>query len=106
MKILKFKYTKKIDDVSERVFIPLTQPAMLYSGIDVTNLEPELQAKVIQELAEVINERDLAIGAKIAEFGLGFKSFMPAKMDDIDISYKGNTCPELIAEKAPNLAGS
>lgn len=108
MKILKFKYTKKVDETSDRVFVPLSQPAMLYFGIDVSHLEGEEQTKAIQKLADVINARDVIINNKVLELGLGsrYRSFMPSKMEELDISYKGNSCPELIAEKAANLKDS
>lgn len=108
MKILKFNYTKKIDDVSERVLVPLTQPSALYFGVDVSHLEQDEQTKALQQLADVINARDQIIMKKIADLGLdkNLRSFMPARMSEIDISYKGNSCPELIAEKASNLKDS
>jgi hypothetical protein len=108
MKVLKFKYTKKLDDVSERVFVPLSHPAQLYFGVDVSHLEGEEQTKAIQQLADVINARDQIINQKVLDLGLEkhYRSFMPARMGEIDISYKGNSCPELIAEKAANLKDS
>ena len=108
MKILKFKYTKKENDVSERVFVPLTSPSAMYFGVDMTGLEGSEQAKAIQQLADVINARDQIISQKIIDLGLGsnLRSFISAKMGEIDISYKGNSCPELIEEKAVNLKDS
>lgn len=108
MKILKFKYTKANNEVSERVFVPLTEPAQLFFGIDLSELESAEQDKAIKQLAEVRNACDQLINAKILELGLdrSYRSFTKDRMSEIDISYKGNSCPELIVEKASNLVGS
>ncbi len=108
MKILKFKYTKNSKEVSERIFVPLTSPSKLYFGIDVSSLEEGVQVWVLQQLADVINVRDQKINEKIIELGLDkcLRSFIDERMSEIDISYKGNSCPELIAEKAANLKDS
>ncbi len=49
MKTLTFKYTKKDNSVSERTLLAMVTPGDKYAGIDVSELDPYMAGKFMEE---------------------------------------------------------
>lgn len=107
MKILKFNYSKPFGEFSDRILIPLVEPSVHYFGIDISNMDKEEQEIVSKEFAIIMNGYKILFQEKVEELGLAqqYRTFVPNRMDNIDISFKGDTCPEPIVEKVKSLAG-
>lgn len=84
--MITFKYTKKENDVSNRVFIPLVTPAAKnYFGIDITELSDEDQGIFMAEMSIIKEENNAKINALMKKFDIvhNFRAFSPEKMSDI-----------------------
>lgn len=56
MKTLTFKYTKKDNSVSERTLLAMVVPGDKYAGIDVSELDPYMAGKFMEEAEQAYNE--------------------------------------------------
>ncbi len=56
MKTLTFKYTKKDGSVSERTLLAMVTPGDKYAGIDVSELDPYMAGKFMEEAEQAYND--------------------------------------------------
>lgn len=86
--IITFKYTKKANDVSDRVYVPMVTPGTKnYFGIDITELDTEKQGQFAEEVRKIDSIQWEAIEKLMREYDIehNFRSFVPEKMSDIEV---------------------
>lgn len=89
--MIKFTYTKKNKDVSNRVGLVMSSPNSNYGIIDISDYSEEDQANVADMFAQFCEERDKVLADLSAEYGLAnlfknsYKNFSPECMSNIEV---------------------
>jgi len=85
MNILEFKYTKDDGKVSQRAFVELKEPSKNYFGIDITELDVDLQVAFGKDMAFLKERYDKQIADVMANYDIkhNFRAFDPVKMENI-----------------------
>lgn len=85
MNILEFKYTKDDGKTSQRTFVELNEPSKNYFGIDITELDVDLQAAFGKDIAFLKERYARQIADVMANYDIkhNFRAFNPAKMENI-----------------------
>ena len=84
-KVLSFKYTKANGKTSNRVFVPLNSPSKSYFGVDITELEPVVQADFALQLDALQKKHQEEVETLMQEFDLKtmYRNFLQESMEDI-----------------------
>jgi hypothetical protein len=85
MIIKQFTYTKASGEVSERVVLQLVSPAKNMSGIDISALSEEDQARFAGAWNALLDDYRAETDMLLDEYDLnhGYRQFDPAKMSNI-----------------------
>ena len=85
MNIMTFTYTKDADNITNRVFIPISKPTDKYFGIDITELDIEDQGTFTAKLEDLKDEYDQKVDDLLRDYDLNYRyrSFLPSKMTNI-----------------------
>ena len=85
MKTITFVYKKPDNSISERTLLALTQPSVMYSGIDISSLEPSIGAEFVNRY-EALHQDFLAEVKELqAEFDVkhNYRQFKADAMSDV-----------------------
>lgn len=85
IKVLSFKYTKSNGKTSSRVFVPFTNPSKSYFGVDITELEPVVQADFALRLDALQKQHQEQVDTLLQEFDLKtmYRNFLQDSMEDV-----------------------
>lgn len=89
--MIKFTYTKKSKEVSDRVGLVMTSPNANYGIIDISDFSTEDQETVADMYAQYCEERDEVLATLSAKYGLtnlfknSYKNFSPDGMSNIEV---------------------
>lgn len=85
MKTITFKYEKANKEVSERTLMALSEPNNKYSGIDLSQIEPELAAEFVNKYKELHDEFLANAKALQADYDLthNYRQFISTNMSDV-----------------------
>jgi hypothetical protein len=85
MNILTFTYTKPDGKVSDRVLVVTQQPNDMYEGIDISELQDEAQADMINEMNQAYDTYLQSMANIKDKFDVvhSFRRFNPLKMTNI-----------------------
>lgn len=89
--MIKFTYTKKSKEVSERVGLVVSSPNTNYGIIDISGLSGEDQANLSDIYLQYCEERDEILTTLSAKYGLtnlfknSYKNFSPEGMSNIEV---------------------
>ena len=84
MKILEFKYTKDDGKVSQRTVVELNAPSKNYFGIDISELDVDLQLAFGKDIDFLKTRYDRQIADVMTNYDIkhNFRNFDPKKMED------------------------
>ena len=84
MKLTEFTYTKKSGDVSQRAVIVTSEPNKFLQGIDVSELDNDRLAEIIQAMREQLDRHQAERIAFLEKFDLkhNFRQFDPELISD------------------------
>lgn len=89
MKIKSFTYTKSPTDVSQRDVLVIGEPSSYLTGIDISELSEEDQAKFAVEMSNVLDNYKIAQQTVMAKYDVRnrFRQFDPLKITDVVDEY-------------------
>jgi hypothetical protein len=85
MKTITFTYTKKDGSTSERTLLALVTPGNMYSGIDLSSIDPELGAEFVNRYESLHNDFLAEVKELQSEFDLkhNYRQFLESGMSDV-----------------------
>jgi hypothetical protein len=85
MKILEFKYTKDDGRVSQRTVVELSPPSKNHFGIDISELDIDLQLAFTKDMNFLKTRYDRQIADVMANYDIkhNFRNFDPSKMENL-----------------------
>jgi hypothetical protein len=85
MNILEFKYTKDDGKASQRTFIEISPPNKNYFGIDISELDIDLQLAFAKDIVFLRDRYNRQITDVMTNYDIkhNFRNFDPAKMEDL-----------------------
>lgn len=89
--MIKFTYTKKSKEVSDRVGLVLASPNQNYGIVDISDFSEADQANLADMYAQYCEERDVVLADLSAKYGLtnlfqnSYKNFSPDGMSNIEV---------------------
>lgn len=89
--MIKFTYTKKNKEVSDRVGLIVTSPNNNYGIMDISDLSEDDQVTVSDLYSQYCEEREEVLAALSAKYGLtnlfknSYKNFSPEGMSNIEV---------------------
>jgi hypothetical protein len=85
MKILEFTYTKEDGKASQRTVVELSSPHKNYFGIDISELDVDLQVKFAEDINFLRERYNKQIGDVMTNYDVkhNFRNFDPTKMENL-----------------------
>lgn len=89
--MIKFTYTKKNKDVSNRVGLLVSSPSAVYGVLDISDIDPADQVTVNGLYTKYLAEREEVLKTLSDKYGLtnlfksSYKNFLPEGMENIEV---------------------
>lgn len=86
--MIKFTYTKKNGEVSERVGLLVSSPNKAYGVLDISDLDTEQQAELDVAYKAYCAERDAILATLNTKYNISalpYKNFLPEGMSNIEV---------------------
>ena len=89
MKLTEFTYTKRSGDVSQRAVIVTQEPNKFLQGIDVSELDNDHLAEIIQAMQEQLDKHQAERISLLEKFDLkhSFRQFDPQLISDQTVEW-------------------